>query len=156
MGNRKALRAKELKEARAAKSYAILRNCPISPRKTRLVADMIRGMEVNRALAVLRYSPQGSTPHIEKLLISALANWSQKHDEASVEDHRLCVKTIMVDGGRSLKRMRPRAQGRAFRILKRSCHIYLEVDEMPEIESKKPWRGNKPEKDKTVEREVTE
>lgn len=78
------------------------------------------------------------------------------HEDASVEDHQLCVKTIMVDGGRSLKRMRPRAQGRAFRILKRSCHIYLEVDDMPEAEPKKPWRGHKVEKEKSVEREVTE
>ncbi len=129
MGRRKANSALVRKEAKAARSLAILRNCPLSPRKVRLVADMVRGQEVNRALGMLRYAPQGGAPYVEKLLLSAMANWGQKHPDMQVEEADLVVKTIMVDGGRTLKRIRPRAQGRANRILKHSCHIMIEVAE---------------------------
>ena len=118
MGNRKALSAQRRAEAN---------NCPLSPRKVRLVADMIRGVEVNRALGLLRYSTMGSAPRVEKLLVSALANWGVKNPGRDVDSEELVVRTIMVDEGRTLKRIRPRAQGRANRILKRSCHVTLEV-----------------------------
>ncbi len=127
MGNRKALSAQRRAEANKERSFAILRNCPLSPRKVRLVADMIRGVEVNRALGLLRYSTMGSAPRVEKLLVSALANWGVKNPGKDVDSEGLVVRTIMVDEGRMLKRIRPRAQGRANRILKRSCHVTLEV-----------------------------
>lgn len=137
MGRRKANSAKARKEAKAARSLAFLRNCPLSPRKVRLVADMVRGKEVNLALGMLRYAPQGGAPYVEKLLLSAIANWGQKHPDMQVDDVELMVKTIMVDGGRTLKRIRPRAQGRANRILKHSCHIMIEVAEKAaEVEGK--------------------
>ena len=127
MGNRKALSAQRRAEANKERCFAILRNCPLSPRKVRLVADMIRGVEVNRALGLLRYSTMGSAPRVEKLLVSALANWGGKNPGRDVDSEELVVRTIMVDEGRTLKRIRPRAQGRANRILKRSCHVTLEV-----------------------------
>ena len=127
MGNRKALSAQRRAEANKERCFAILRNCPLSPRKVRLVADMIRGVEVNRALGLLRYSTMGSAPRVEKLLVSALANWGVKNPGKDVDSEELVVRTIMVDEGRTLKRIRPRAQGRANRILKRSCHVTLEV-----------------------------
>ena len=127
MGNRKALSAQRRAEANKERCFAILRDCPLSPRKVRLVADMIRGVEVNRALGLLRYSTMGSAPRVEKLLVSALANWGVKNPGRDVDSEELVVRTIMVDEGRTLKRIRPRAQGRANRILKRSCHITLEV-----------------------------
>jgi len=127
MGNRKALSAQRRAEANKERCFAILRNCPLSPRKVRLVADMIRGVEVNRALGLLRYSTMGSAPRVEKLLVSALANWGVKNPGRDVDSEELVVRTIMVDEGRTLKRIRPRAQGRANRILKRSCHVTLEV-----------------------------
>lgn len=130
MGRRKAIAAGAIRANRATRSFASLRNCPISARKVRLVANMVRGLEVNHALGVLRYAPQGSAPYIEKLLMSALANWGQKNPGERVEDVDLFVKTITVDEGRSLKRIRPRAQGRANRIIKRSCHIFIEVDRL--------------------------
>ncbi len=127
MGNRKALSAQRRAEANKERCFAILRDCPLSPRKVRLVADMIRGVEVNRALGLLRYSTMGSAPRVEKLLVSALANWGVKNPGRDVDSEELVVRTIMVDEGRTLKRIRPRAQGRANRILKRSCHVTLEV-----------------------------
>lgn len=127
MGKRKRVSAELRREDRRSRSFAVRRNCPISPRKVRLVADMIRGMEVNRALGVLRYSPQGSVPYVEKLLLSAMDNWSEKNSDLSLDDSGLYVKRIFVDEGRTLKRIRPRAQGRAFRILKRSSHITIEL-----------------------------
>ncbi|PIE84395.1 MAG: 50S ribosomal protein L22 [Bacteroidia bacterium] len=129
MGKRKAISAAARREAKMKRSLAILRNCPLSPRKVRLVADMVRRVEVGRALSMLRYDSHGGAPYVEKVLLSAVNNWEQKHPEQSAEDVVLEVKTIMVDEGRTLKRIRPRAQGRANRILKRSCHIFVEVAE---------------------------
>lgn len=127
MGKRKANSAQLRAEASKERTYAILRNCPLSPRKVRLVADMIRGVDVNKALGLLRYSTHGSALRVEKLLVSALANWGVKNPGKDVDSEGLVVRTIMVDGAATLKRIRPRAQGRANRILKRSCHITLEV-----------------------------
>ncbi|MBL6875891.1 MAG: 50S ribosomal protein L22 [Chitinophagales bacterium] len=108
-------------------AVAKLKNNPTSTRKTRLVADLIRGMEVNEALNVLKFTSKESAPKIEKLLLSAVNNWGQKN-EAQPEDHDLIVKSIWVDGGKMLKRFRPAPQGRAHRIRKRSNHITLVVD----------------------------
>lgn len=131
MGKRKRERAEQLKEARKARSYAVLRNCPLSAQKVRLVADTVRGVDVNRALGILRYTERNSAPYLRKLLLSALDNWKEKNEGADLDGASLVVKTIMVDEGRTLKRMRPRAQGRGARILKRSCHVYVEVGSKP-------------------------
>lgn len=127
MGKRKRLRAEQLKEERKVRAYAVLRNCPLSARKVRLVADTVRGEEVYRALGILRYTQRNSAPYLRKLLLSAVDNWKAKNEGSDVDEAALRVKTIMVDEGRTLKRMRPRAQGRGARILKRSCHVYIEV-----------------------------
>lgn len=109
-------------------AIAILRNVPTSPRKMRLVADLVRGQSVNKALAILKFQPQSGAPRIEKLLLSAVANWQQKFEESvKLEDADLYVKTIFVDGGPMLKRLRPAPQGRGHRIRKRSNHITLVV-----------------------------
>lgn len=108
-------------------AVAKLRNNPTSTRKTRLVVDLIRGMEVNQALNVLKFTNKESAPKIEKLLLSAINNWGQKND-AQPEDNNLIVKSVWVDGGKMLKRFRPAPQGRAHRIRKRSNHITLVVD----------------------------
>lgn len=108
-------------------AVAKLKNNPTSTRKTRLVVDLIRGMEVNQALNVLKFTSKESAPKIEKLLLSAVNNWGQKN-QAQPEDHDLIVKSIWVDGGKMLKRFRPAPQGRAHRIRKRSNHITLVVD----------------------------
>ena len=128
MGKRKKLRADELKEARKAQYFATLKDVPTSPRKMRLVADMVRGMEVNKALDVLKYSTKEASGRVEKLLMSAIANWQAKNEGSRLEDNELFVKTIMVDSGRMLKRLRPAPQGRAHRIRKRSNHVTLYVD----------------------------
>lgn len=108
---------------------AILRNVPTSPRKMRLVADMIRGQKVSRALAILQYQPQGAAPTLKKVLMSAVANWQQLNEDTKLEDAELYVKTIFVDGGAMLKRLRPAPQGRAYRVRKRSNHITIVVDD---------------------------
>ena len=128
MGKRKKLRADALKEARKTQYFATLKDVPTSPRKMRLVADMVRGMEVNRALDVLKYSSKEASGKVEKLLMSAIANWQAKNEGARLEDNDLFVKTIMVDSGRILKRLRPAPQGRAHRVRKRSNHVTLYVD----------------------------
>ena len=116
-------------------AVAKLKNNPTSTRKTRLVADLIRGMEVNQALNVLKFTSKESAPKIEKLLLSAVNNWGQKN-EAQPENHDLIVKSIWVDGGKMLKRFRPAPQGRAHRIRKRSNHITLVVDTKTAMPSK--------------------
>jgi len=128
MGLRKHLRAEKLNEEKKTQYFASLRNCPTSPRKMRLVADMIRGKEVNKALGILRYSKQDASDRLEKLLLSAIANWQSKNEGVRIEDSNLYVKSINVDGGRSLKRLRPAPQGRAHRIRKRSNHVTIFVD----------------------------
>jgi large subunit ribosomal protein L22 len=109
-------------------AVARLRNLPTSPRKMRLLADLIRGMEVENALNTLKFSTKHPSVPLEKLLLSAVANWRVKNEGVDVADAALFVKTIFVDGGRVLKRMRPAPQGRAYRVRKRSNHITLIVD----------------------------
>ncbi|MFD1144088.1 50S ribosomal protein L22 [Larkinella insperata] len=109
-------------------AVAKLKNVPSSPRKMRLVADMIRGQKVSKALGILRYQPQAGAALLEKLLLSAVANWQQKNENERAEDADLYVKTIFVDGGRMLKRLRPAPQGRGHRIRKRSNHVTIIVE----------------------------
>jgi len=109
-------------------AVARLRNLPTSPRKMRLLADLIRGMEVENALNTLKFSTKHPSVPLEKLLLSAVANWRVKNEGVDVADANLFVKTIFVDGGRVLKRMRPAPQGRAYRVRKRSNHVTLIVD----------------------------
>lgn len=127
MGKRKRIAAEARKEAQQTISFAKLNNVPTSPRKMRLVADMIRGMEAFRALGVLKFSNKEAAAKIEKLLRSAIANWEAKN-ERKAESGELYVSLINVDGGAMLKRMRPAPQGRGYRIRKRSNHVTLHVD----------------------------
>ena len=130
MGARKRLAAEKRKAANKTQYFAKLKGVPSSPRKMRYVVDMIRGMEVNRALGVLRFSKKHAAADVEKLLRSAIANWEAKNPGERLEDTKLCVKEIKVDGGRMLKRIQPAPQGRAHRIRKRSNHVTIIVDKM--------------------------
>ena len=112
-------------------AVARLRNYPTSPRKMRLLADMIRGVDVEAALNMLKFSTKHPSVPLEKLLLSAIANWRVKNEGEDVADANLFVKTIYVDGGRTLKRMNPAPQGRAYRLRKRSNHVTLFVDSRP-------------------------
>ena len=125
MGNRKRQTAQAIKEAKKSLAFAKLNNCPTSPRKMRLVADQVRGEDVNNALAILKFSPKEASRRLEKLLLSALANWQAKNEDADIENAALFVKEIRVDSGNMLKRLRPAPQGRAHRIRKRSNHVTL-------------------------------
>jgi len=125
MGNRKRQTAQAIKEAKKSLAFAKLNNCPTSPRKMRLVADQVRGEDVNKALAILKFSPKEASRRLEKLLLSALANWQAKNEEGDIEKAALFIKEIRVDGGSMLKRLRPAPQGRAHRIRKRSNHVTL-------------------------------
>ena len=127
MSARKRISAEKRKEARKEVSLAILRNVPTSPRKMRYVVDLVRGMEVFKALGVLKYSNKEAAARVEKLLLSAISNWEQKN-ERKAETGELYIKTISVDGGSMLKRLRPAPQGRGHRIRKRSNHVTLVVD----------------------------
>ena len=111
-------------------SVAKLRNVPTSPRKMRLVADLIRGERVNKALNILKYEPKIGSVKLEKLLLSAISNWEAKNQDIKLEEADLIVKDIYVDGGRILKRLRPAPQGRAHRVRKRSNHVTLVVDSL--------------------------
>lgn len=124
---RKKISAQKRKEARKTQYFAKLNNVPTSPRKMRLVADMIRGMEVNKALSVLRFSSKEASIRMEKLLKSAIANWEVKTEE-SAENANLYVSEVYVDSASMLKRLRPAPQGRGYRIRKRSNHVTLFVD----------------------------
>jgi large subunit ribosomal protein L22 len=128
MGARKKLAADKMKEARKSVSFAKLKDCPTSPRKMRLVADVIRGEKVIDALNKLKFMPQHATGSVEKLLLSAVANWEQKNEGKSIERENLFVKEIFVDISRTLKRLRPAPQGRAHRIRKRSNHVTIIID----------------------------
>ncbi|HOO84426.1 MAG: 50S ribosomal protein L22 [Prolixibacteraceae bacterium] len=128
MGARKRNTANQRKEEKKQQYFAILRDCPTSPRKMRLVADMIRGMEVNKALDVLKFSSKEASRKVEKLLLSAIANWQAKNEEERLEDNNLIVSRIFVDSGRMLKRIQPAPQGRAHRIRKRSNHVTIYLD----------------------------
>ncbi|SFW63268.1 LSU ribosomal protein L22P [Sinomicrobium oceani] len=125
MGVRKRERAEQIKAAKKELAFAKLNNCPTSPRKMRLVADLVRGQKVEKALAILKFSQKEASRRLEKLLLSAIANWQAKNEDASIEDADLFVKEIRVDGGSMLKRLRPAPQGRAHRIRKRSNHVTL-------------------------------
>lgn len=125
MGNRKRQSSEATKEAKKSLAFAKLNNCPTSPRKMRLVADLVRGEDVNKALAILKFNPKEASRRIEKLLLSALANWQAKNEDADIEKAGLFVKEIKVDSGSMLKRLRPAPQGRAHRIRKRSNHVTL-------------------------------
>lgn len=127
MGQRKRMSANARKEARTTQYFAKLTNIPSSPRKMRLVADMVRGMEVNHALGTLKFSSKNAARPVEKTLRSAIANWEQKN-ERRAEEGELYITKIFVDEGVTLKRMRPRARGRGARIRKRSNHITIFVD----------------------------
>jgi len=116
------------KKIKKMEAVARLRNYPTSPRKMRLLADLIRGMEVENALNTLKFSTKDPSVPLEKLLLSAIANWRVKNEGVDVAEANLYVKTIFVDGGRVLKRMRPAPQGRAYRVRKRSNHITIIVD----------------------------
>lgn len=109
-------------------ALAKLNNYPTGPRKMRLLADVIRGMEVEKALAILEFHPQHNAVPLAKLLKSAISNWEQKNEGASAADSNLIVKIVFVDGGRILKRMRPAPQGRGYKIRKRSNHVTIIVD----------------------------
>ncbi len=125
MGVRKREKAEQIKEAKKQIAFAKLNNCPTSPRKMRLVADLVRGEKVERALHILKFNSKDASKSLEKLLLSAIANWQAKNEDASIEDAELFVKEIRVDGGSMLKRLRPAPQGRAHRIRKRSNHVTL-------------------------------
>ena len=128
MGARKRLRAELLKETKKKTAIAKLNNSTISPRKMRLVADMIRGMEVNKALNVLNHNAKDASLSLGKLLRSAIANWEAKNEGVDVSQENFIVKTIDVAGGAMLKRVQPAPQGRAHRIRKRSNHVTIIVD----------------------------
>jgi len=125
MGARKHNRAEAIKEAKKEKYYAVLRNCPTSPRKMRLMADLVRGVGVKRALDVLKFSPKEASGRMEKLLRSAVSNWQNKNEGVRMEDANLYIKEVFVDSARVLKRLRPAPQGRAHRIRKRSNHVTI-------------------------------
>ena len=125
MGSRKKQMADAIKEGKKQVAFAKLNNCPTSPRKMRLVADLVRGEKVEKALNILRFSQKEASRRLEKLLMSAVANWQAKNEDDDIEEAELFVKEIRVDGGSMLKRLRPAPQGRAHRIRKRSNHVTL-------------------------------
>ena len=128
MGARKRIRAEKNKEEKRNKAFAILRNNPTSPRKMRLVVDLVRGKQVNKAIDILRFTSKEPAQKVEKLILSALANWQAKNEGVRIEDANLFVKEIFVDEGRMLKRIRTAPQGRAHRVRKRSNHVTVVLD----------------------------
>ena len=129
MGSRKHNTAELKKEERKTQFVARLNNVPTSPRKMRLVADLVRGMDADKALYVLQFSPKEASRRLYKLLLSAIANWKEKNEGSRIEESRLYIKEVFVDSGRMLKRVQPAPQGRAHRIRKRSNHVTLIVDD---------------------------
>ena len=132
MGARKRHRAEQLKAEKKNQYYAVLKGCPIAPRKMRLLADQVRGQEVNQALDILRYSPKAASNYMEKLLLSAISNWQNKNEGVRIEDTQLIVSEVRVDEGRTLKRIRPEAMGRAHLIRKRSNHVTIWLENLKE------------------------
>ena len=128
MGSRKRIKADAMKLAKNKIAFAKLNNCPTSPRKMRLIADLIRGMDADKALAELKLNPKEASGRMEKLLLSALANWEAKNEGQRIDEANLYVSEIKVDSARMLKRVQPAPQGRAHRIRKRSNHVTLVVD----------------------------
>lgn len=135
MGVRKKQRAEAIKEQKSNLAFAKLNNCPTSPRKMRLVTDLVRGMDVEKALQVLKFSKKEAAQRVEKLLLSAIANWQEKNEDADIEQAGLYIKEIKVDSARVLKRLRPAPQGRAHRIRKRSNHVTIILGENKNLES---------------------
>jgi len=125
MGVRKREMADRIKAEKKQIAFAKLNNCPTSPRKMRLVADLVRGVKVEKALQILKFSSKEASRRLETLLVSAIANWQAKNEDADLEEADLFVKEIRVDGGTMLKRLRPAPQGRAHRIRKRSNHVTM-------------------------------
>ena len=125
--------AQKIKEAKKTTYYATLRNIPSSPRKMRYVVDLVRGMEVSKALATLKFCSKDASKDVEKVLRSAIANWEQKN-ERKAENGELYISKVFVDEGATLKRMRPAPQGRGYRIRKRSNHVTLFVDAKTNVE----------------------
>ncbi len=130
MGSRKRIVAENRKEELKQVAFAKLNNCPISPRKMRLVADLVRGVEVNKALNLLKHNAKDGAPRLEKLLLSAINNWEQKNEDKSIDETELFVKSVMVCDGGMIKRIQAAPQGRAHRIRKRSNHVTIVVDEI--------------------------
>ena len=128
MGARKRIKADTMKQARKKIAFAKLNNCPTSPRKMRLIADLIRGLDADKALAELKLNPKEASGRMEKLLLSALANWESKNEGKRMDEANLYISEVKVDSGRMLKRVQPAPQGRAHRIRKRSNHVTLVVD----------------------------
>lgn len=137
MGVRKKLMADRIKEERKSISFARLNDCPTSPRKMRLVADLVRGKQIEMALGILRYNSKEASKRIEKLVLSAVANWQSKNENADIESASLYVKEITVDPGTMLKRLRTAPQGRAHRIRKRSNHVTVVLDSTTNTEATK-------------------
>ena len=125
MGVRKREKAIEIKEAKRSVAFAKLNNCPTSPRKMRLVADLVRGISVEKALAILKFNQKEAATSLHKLLLSAIESWKVKNEGADIEAAQVFIKEIRVDGGAMLKRLRPAPQGRAHRIRKRSNHVTI-------------------------------
>lgn len=128
MGSRKHNTAEKFKEAKKNIAFAKLNNCPTSPRKMRLVADLVRGESVEKSLYILKHSPKEASNRLYKVLLSAVSNWQAKNTEERMEDANLFVKEVFVDSGRQLKRIQPAPQGRAHRVRKRSNHVTVVVD----------------------------
>ena len=135
MGVRKRQMAERIKADKKDLAFAKLNNCPTSPRKMRLVAALVRGKQIEMALDILRFNQKEASRRLEKLLLSAIANWEAKNEEASIEDADLFIKEIRVDGGTMLKRLRPAPQGRAHRIRKRSNHVTLVLEANNNVQS---------------------
>ena len=136
MGVRKKQMAERIKAEKKQMAFAKLNDCPTSPRKMRLVADLIRGKNIEMALAILRFNPKEASRKLEKLLLSAIANWEAKNEDNSVENADLFIKEIRVDSGTMLKRLRPAPQGRAHRIRKRSNHVTMILGSKNNTEAK--------------------
>ncbi|MEI6173220.1 MAG: 50S ribosomal protein L22 [Bacteroidota bacterium] len=138
MGVRTRTRAENRKEAKKNVAFAKLNNCPTSPRKMRLIADLIRGQRVELALHILKYNAKQPSENLRKLLLSAIANWQAKNEGIRIEETDLIVKEVFVDSGRQLKRLLTAPQGRAHRIRKRSNHVTILLDTRtkpePEVE----------------------
>ena len=137
MGSRKRIAAEATKEAKKKVAFAKLNNCPTSPRKMRLAAGLVRGVEVEKALHILKHSPMQASARLHKLLLSAIANLQAKNEGSRIEDANLYVKEIAVDSARMLKRIQTAPQGRAYRVRKRSNHVTIVVDNKEIQEIKK-------------------
>ena len=135
MGSRKKQMADAIKEEKKQIAFAKLNNCPTSPRKMRLMADLVRGEKAEKALQILKFSSKEASRRLEKLLLSAIANWQAKNEDTKIEDADLFVQEIRVDGGTMLKRLRPAPQGRAHRIRKRSNHVTVVIGSLNNTQS---------------------